>query len=534
MTTIVKRIPKGSPLTIAEMDANFENLNIDKVDVVLPQATDMNAITKTGFYKTSSTATNRPAGASGAGNEFVLHQTIDTNTAHQVFFFRASNRFFTRIKDTGSWGAWVEGWTATSFTKQTTTSDTTTGSGLLVGAFGLGGDAIDGGSTNANSLINGSFVRYETTETAGTALNLPVLGGTGSTPRHWLVLTFGISNRRVQYATEVFGTGTTKGRTFTRILHDSTWTPWNYLWDTANLVKQTGVSDTNPAAMMMVGAFGLGGQTYDVDANTVNVTGFYRAITNGPAVGSWHLLHNNRVASAQSSQIAIRDTDNTSNIYFRIRNSTGTWTTWKEFWHTTNLVKQTSSIDTTVGSILTMGASGSGSFGLGGYSNALPSNDLNALAITGWFRVISTTSNRPHSGILDGSSVMNIQYDVDDSWQMVFPRDENVIYTRRQRVGVWGQWVPIGSGKVTLNSNSPTLVDQNYHINGNYTIDLPDITGLTAGKSITFTKALGSTPLIERSGTTELIVSDIGSDTSLMFDVNCEIVFVFNGTNWEI
>jgi hypothetical protein len=181
-----------------------------------------------------------------------------------------------------------------------------------------------------------------------------------------------------------------------------------------------------------------------------------------------------------------------------------------------------------------MGASGYGSFGLGGYSNVLPSNDLNALNITGWFRVISTTSNRPHTNILDGSSVMNIQYDVDDSWQMVFPRDENVIYTRRQRAGVWNQWVPIDSGKVTLNSNSSTLVDQNYHINGNYTINLPDITGLTAGKSITFTKALGSTPLIQRNGTTELITSEIGSDTSLSFDVNCEIVFVFNGTNWEI
>lgn len=539
MTTIVKRIPKGSPLTIAEMDANFENLNSDKVDVVLPQATDMNAITKTGFYKTSSTATNRPAGASGAGNEFVLHQTIDTNTAHQVFFFRASNRFFTRIKDSGSWGAWVEGWTATSFAKQTTTSDTTTGSGLLVGAFGLGGDAIDGGSTNANSLINGSFVRYETTETAGTALNLPVLGGTGSTSRHWLVLTFGISNRRVQYATEVFGTGTTKGRTFTRILHDSTWAPWNYLWDTANLVKQTSTTDGTAGSLMLVGAFGLGLTTginlSNIDSITIP-TGIYNCVTATTGTKPSGLTSNMTVIvqSYDADQVTQLLTETTTGRMFYRTYNVSAWNTWRELWGSNNLVKQTSSTDTTVGSILTMGASNFGAFGLGGYSNVLPSNDLNALAITGWFRVLSTTSNRPHSGILDGSSIMNIQYDVDDSWQMVFPRDENVIYTRRQRAGVWGQWVPIGSGKVTLNSNSPTLVDQNYHINGNYTIDLPDITGLTAGKSITFTKALGSTPLIERSGTTELIVSDIGSDTSLTFDVNCEIVFVFNGTNWEI
>ncbi|MCA0027328.1 MULTISPECIES: hypothetical protein [unclassified Mesorhizobium] len=80
--------------------------------------------------------------------------------------------------------------------------------------------------TDANSAPFGSFTFLLTTEAGAAAANVPVLGGTSTNPRHWSVVTFGTSIRAVQYATEVFGIGTTKGRTFRRVKHDTPWFPW--------------------------------------------------------------------------------------------------------------------------------------------------------------------------------------------------------------------------------------------------------------------------------------------------------------------
>jgi len=65
-----------------------------------------------------------------------------------------------------------------------------------------------------------------TTETAAVANNLPSLAGLGSASRWWVVNTEGLGNRTVQKATEIFGTATTRGRTFIRVKQDSTWYSW--------------------------------------------------------------------------------------------------------------------------------------------------------------------------------------------------------------------------------------------------------------------------------------------------------------------
>ena len=51
---------------------------------------------------------------------------------------------------------------------------------------------------------------------------------------------------------------------------------------------------------------------------------------------------------------------------------------------------------------------------------------------------------------------------------------------------------------------------------------------------MTFVKALTATPIIQVGAGGANIVTTKGTDTSVIFDINAEIVFVFNGTNWEI
>jgi hypothetical protein len=74
----------------------------------------------------------------------------------------------------------------------------------------------------------GSRGAFEGTESTAVAAGFPSLGGS-SEPRHWSIDSLGTenpANRYVQIAVEVFGIGTTRGRTFIRVKHDETWHPW--------------------------------------------------------------------------------------------------------------------------------------------------------------------------------------------------------------------------------------------------------------------------------------------------------------------
>jgi hypothetical protein len=86
MATIVTRSGKGSPLTHAEVDANFTNLNTDKIqsgDTVA--SLDINGGTIDGTVIGGST----PAAISGTTGSFSGNLTVDTNT---LFVDAANNR----------------------------------------------------------------------------------------------------------------------------------------------------------------------------------------------------------------------------------------------------------------------------------------------------------------------------------------------------------------------------------------------------------------------------------------------------------
>lgn len=115
--------------------------------------------------------------------------------------------------------------TAAEADRMTTASDTTAGALMVLGALGWGGNSLNNTGSADNYTI-GSFMGIDASESASVALNLPALGGVGTSSRSWRALTFGEPTRTVQIAVEVFGVGTVRGRSFKRVKHDSTWYPW--------------------------------------------------------------------------------------------------------------------------------------------------------------------------------------------------------------------------------------------------------------------------------------------------------------------
>lgn len=99
-----------------------------------------------------------------------------------------------------------------------------------------------------------------------------------------------------------------------------------------------------------------------------------------------------------------------------------------------------------------------------------------------------------------------------------------------------------GQGKVSnlknkysvLSSNSGTSKNWTYHITTASTITLPDTATLVAGDWVKFTKKIGVIPTIQRFGGSVLIKTVIGNDSSVLFDIESEIIFVWNGVEWEI
>jgi len=85
-------------------------------------------------------------------------------------------------------------------------------------------------------------------------------------------------------------------------------------------------------------------------------------------------------------------------------------------------------------------------------------------------------------------------------------------------------------GYQTMSSSFTAVVNSRYYLLSPLTITLPT-TG-SAGDVITLTKRNSVTAIVRVS--TGNIITSIGSDTSVSYDLNDEINFVYNGTNWEV
>lgn len=99
-----------------------------------------------------------------------------------------------------------------------------------------------------------------------------------------------------------------------------------------------------------------------------------------------------------------------------------------------------------------------------------------------------------------------------------------------------------GQGKISdlknkyrvLSANAQTYANWTYHITTASTITLPDSAALSIGAWVVFTKKQGVTPTIQRFGSTVNIKTKKGLDSAVLYDIESEIKFVWNGVEWEV
>lgn len=94
--------------------------------------------------------------------------------------------------------------------------------------------------------------------------------------------------------------------------------------------------------------------------------------------------------------------------------------------------------------------------------------------------------------------------------------------------------------KAEVGAGITLVAHETYHIATNNVYTLPDVTNLAGGATIVLTKSIYNTPTIQvHGGNSENI--RIGKadgstefDTSILFDINSEIILVWNGASWEV
>jgi hypothetical protein len=84
-----------------------------------------------------------------------------------------------------------------------------------------------------------------------------------------------------------------------------------------------------------------------------------------------------------------------------------------------------------------------------------------------------------------------------------------------------------------ISANTTAIALWTYHITTASTITLPNPATLAVGDWVKFTKKIGVIPTIQRNNT-ELIKTVRESDTTVFFDIEAEIIFVWDGMEWEV
>ncbi|WP_312115335.1 pyocin knob domain-containing protein [Stutzerimonas nitrititolerans] len=203
-----------------------------------------------------------------------------------------------------------------------------------MGLFGLGVLRVNfTADVDANTLVTTGLFYVQGT-------NLPG-GDAGS----WFLRVDGADNtsgRVTQEAERANSTVEQGVRIYRRRAIGGSWTPWQEIWHTGNLVKQTSPTDTTAGAMMAVGAFGLGATVSSAvnDANTAVTGGKYvlpSAAANKPdAVNAGWTLDVTAYTSSFTRQVASRPTTTGLLVYERWQNGADNWLPWQELFHTGN------------------------------------------------------------------------------------------------------------------------------------------------------------------------------------------------------
>ncbi len=239
----------------------------------------------------------------------------------------------------------------------------------------------------------------------------------------------------------------------------------------ANLDKTAELDSDALKAMIraIMKLFGIGssnGVTSVIDPNTVRESGFYQGSgangINWPGDSKYgYLIHIVRNADRFFQIAAYANGPGIEpQFFFRGSADTGaTWSEWRGTWHDGNLKKQTTLLDATVGSIMSVGA-----FGLGGPSQV--SNDWDSIAVTGFYcNTIGTATGTPISGV---SPIHLIHVESSNgAVQLAMRANVTLPQTwRRSRAGIttWGAWQEVAytdSPSFTGNPTAPTQASDN-------------------------------------------------------------------------
>lgn len=203
-------------------------------DATPPNVTDLNAVTVTGWSKYSSTAANKPASTSTAGGVVMTSFFNETNAVQTAWPYgvqQQSNRY---MKD-GVWSAWVKLWNDADLVKTTSATDTTAGSMLRVGDFGIGAQGPVITDANNTALGNGVYKLQGNSTNNG-----PIASGSFS------LLHMKFDEQISQIAVYE---GVAAPRIFARKYSGGTWYPWAELATLDAVVKKAGDAMTGPLVL---------------------------------------------------------------------------------------------------------------------------------------------------------------------------------------------------------------------------------------------------------------------------------------------
>lgn len=166
------------------------------------------------FCVLGSPFTNGPTASA-----YLLISDIDQGRINGTQFavpWAGSAGTYRRIRSASAWGAWVETWTSSNLVKTTSATDTTAGSMLKVGDFGLGAVSSPPAPADLNTLLPSGLYRYN-----ASTVNAP------SAPAGLLLVQNWNSGLAAQ--TAFLADGTIQNRAYA----GTTWLPWRYSWDSS-------------------------------------------------------------------------------------------------------------------------------------------------------------------------------------------------------------------------------------------------------------------------------------------------------------
>lgn len=210
----------------------------------------------------------------------------------------AKAREFTALTNEANMRTWL------GLVPVTSNTDITAGRLLTPGSGGILGTPVPVPNANGITFLSGTHGTLAGTEEECVTANYPALGGASTAARRWYIYTDIVDGTSAfQSATETRGVGTTKGRTFTRVL-DTSWQPW------VENVKR--------------GNFGLGGNLVPYPTANLNdfsaPTGSYfvtSAATNTPYAGTFWGVSIERFATDGSMRQTVWDLNSPSAMYIR-------------------------------------------------------------------------------------------------------------------------------------------------------------------------------------------------------------------------